>query len=514
MSRLLVVDDQELFPQVVQALLGDEHSVDVAHSAVEALGRIERVAYDAVLTDLQLGPGADGIALIRGARAKDADVPFVVLTGFASVETAVDAMREGAVDYLPKTADREQLRTTVDRAVAHGRMAREVRRLRGEVAEARGVADRPVGRSRRLQEALALAERVAPSDANVLVLGESGTGKELTARLIHRLSGRRDGPFVAFDCSALSPSLLESELFGHEKGAFTGAQRTRRGLFREAQGGTLFLDEIGDIAAEVQNKLLRVIQERVVKPVGGDTFVQIDVRLVAATNKDLGQLVRAGRFREDLYYRLAVVPLELPPLRERLEDLPELVAFLLSRRRGAGAKPVAVSEAALAQLRAHAWPGNVRELENVLERAAILSDGRTIEPHNLPVLGSAPSRAPEPSSLRLAPEPRSLGLAPEPSGFGATAEPRAPLPSFKPWAAGIEPTPPAHLATARAPLEPAPTEGRSLKEQTAELVRRFERQAILDALFAEGGSPTRAARRLQISRASLYLKIKELGIPL
>jgi DNA-binding NtrC family response regulator len=242
---------------------------------------------------------------------------------------------------------------------------------------------------------------------------------------------------------------VESELFGHEKGAFTGAQRARRGLFREAQGGTLFLDEIGDVAPEVQNKLLRVIQEREIKPVGGDVFVKIDVRILAATNKNLRQLIKEGRFREDLYYRLAVVPIELPPLRERHEDIPELVAYFLARRRGAGPRPHRMSPAALARLDDYHWPGNIRELENVIERAAILSDGQEIQARDLP-----------------------------------------------PFAA--------------ATIAPAQSDDtRPLKERVAQAVRTVERQAILEALQAEHGSPTRAARRLGISRASFYNKLKE-----
>jgi DNA-binding NtrC family response regulator len=455
MSRLLVVDDEETFPRLVKALLGEQHTIDVVKGALEALTRLDEVAYDAVLTDLHLPPGPDGIELIRRARERDLDVPFVMLTGHATVETAVDAMREGAFDYLRKTASGDELRAAVGRALAHGRMAREVKRLRGEVAQARGVPDRPVGQSERMREVLALAERVAPSEASVLILGESGTGKELLARVIHRSSARRDGPFVAFDCSALAPSLVESELFGHEKGAFTGARGARRGLFREAQGGTLFLDEIGDVAPEVQNKLLRVIQEREVKPVGGDTFVKIDVRLLAATNKDLKTLIREGKFREDLYYRLAVVPLELPPLRERKEDIPELVAYFLSRRRGAGPRPVEVSPEALGRLSDYEWPGNIRELENVIERGAILSDGKVIHARDLPPL------------LNAQPIPR---------------------------------------------VTAGESDNRPLKERVAEAARQVERAAILEALKAEEGSPTRAARRLGISRASFYNKVKELGI--
>jgi two-component system response regulator HydG len=454
----LVVDDEEAFPRLLAALLERAHTVDVAKGADDALHRLDGAAYDCVLTDLNMPPGPDGIELIRTARARNHEVPFIMLTAQASVETAVGAMREGAFDYLRKTASAEELRTAVKRAVDHGRMQREVKRLRGELAQVRGV-DRPVGDSAKMREVMELVERVAPSDASCLVLGESGTGKELLARVIHKLSARRDGPFVAFDCSALAPSLLESELFGHERGAFTGADRARLGLFREAQGGTLFLDEIGDIAPEVQNKLLRVLQERELKPVGGDVFVKIDTRIVAATNKDLRDLVQKGRFREDLFYRLAVVPIELPPLRERVDDIPPLVTHVLRRRKSAGPRPVEIAPEALRKLAVYSWPGNIRELENVIERAAILSDGKVIQEKDLPPLGLS-----------------------------------------------------AETVTIGADSLSAPDLQKPLKDQLLEISQAVEKRAILAALRAESGSPTRAARRLGISRASFYNKLKELEI--
>ncbi|MSP63323.1 MAG: sigma-54-dependent Fis family transcriptional regulator [Myxococcales bacterium] len=453
MTRILVVDDEEQFPRLVRALLDDTYVVDVAIGAEQALHRLDQTVYDAVITDLHMPPGVDGIELLKHARARDVDAPFLVLTGRATVETAVQAMREGAYDYLRKPVTRDELAAAVERAVAHGRMEREVGRLRREVSSA--VGDRPVGESGAMRRVMALAERVASSEASVLILGESGTGKELLARTIHRLSTRSGGPFVAFDCSALAPSLVESELFGHERGAFTGAQRARRGLFREASAGTLFLDEIGDVAPEVQNKLLRVLQEREIKPVGGDSFVKIDVRVLAATNKDLAKLIAQGRFREDLYYRLAVVPVELPPLRDRTEDLPVLVANILGRRRSAGPRPTRIAADALARLATYRWPGNIRELENVIERAAILSDGQSIRARDLPPLGSDGGGAP--------------------AGDGA-----------------IE-------------LKP-------LKELIAEATGRIERAAIVEALRQEAGSPSRAAKRLGISRSSLYNKLTAHGI--
>ena len=456
-KRVLIVDDE---PDIARFLglqvvaIGCE--VETAPGAEAALAALERGVYDVVLTDLHMPPGPDGIELIRKARLRDTDCPFIVLTGQATVETAVQAMREGAFDYLRKSATPGELRASVMRALEHGRMERELRRLRHEVEHAVGAdVDRPVGESGALKRVMALAERVARSDASVLILGESGTGKELVARAIHRWSARAQRPFVGFDSSALAPSLVESELFGHEKGAFTGAQKARRGLFREASGGTLFLDEIGDIALEVQNKLLRVLQERVIKPVGGDTFVRIDVRLLAATNKDLKKRVAEGRFREDLFYRLAVVPIELPPLRDRKEDIPLLVASFLARRPRPGGQLARIAPGALGRLMAYAWPGNIRELENVVERARILSDGIEIQAADLPPLGTGEAPASEPTG-------------------------------------GLD-------------LKP-------LKELVDETIERVERDAIREALRQESGSPSRAARRLGISRAAFYNKVKRHGI--
>jgi transcriptional regulator with GAF, ATPase, and Fis domain len=310
----------------------------------------------------------------------------------------------------------------------------------------------------------------------VLIVGESGTGKELLARTIHRVGPRKDGPFVAFDCSALAPSLLEAELFGHEKGAFTGANRARRGLFREASGGTIFLDEIGDIDASVQNKLLRVLQEREIKPVGGDRPVQIDVRVVAATNKDLKALVGRGAFREDLYWRLAVVPIQVPPLRERKEDIPLLAAHILARRRGAAKSfagnearyPTQITAKALQRLMSYRWPGNIRELENVLSRAAILCDGEMIRSHDLAMIGLDGSRV---------------------ASHVEEAD-RIDLPAIDLERLG---------------------DGETLKDITEKAVRNVERAAIAAALRRDR-NPAVAAKRLGISRASIYTKMKTYGI--
>ncbi len=477
LRRVLMVDREPQIHRLIALLLGDEYQVDGARDAVEALALVHDTPYDAVLVDEDL-PDVAGTELMGRIRRIAPDLSLILFSADARVEKAVAAMRSGAHDYLRKTVSSAELRGAVDRAAERGSLTREVRRLRSEVERARGLGQL-VGDSSPMKQLISLVERVAMSDATVLIVGESGTGKELLSRTLHRLGPRSERPFVAFDCSALAPSLLEAELFGHEKGAFTGAVKARRGLFREAHGGTIFLDEIGDIAPAVQNKLLRVLQEREIKPVGADHVVAVDVRVVAATNKDLKALVGRGEFREDLYWRLAVVPIQVPPLRERREDIPLLAAYILARRAGAaktsagadaGRYPTRISAGAMARLCGYGWPGNIRELENVLSRAAILCDGEVIRSEDLDLAGlSAPGSA---------------------EAARATASPGAPAFAF----------------TA------SPGEGRPLRDMVDDAVRAVERQAILDALDRSGGSPTKAAALLRISRASIYNKIKEYEI--
>ncbi|HUH00355.1 MAG TPA: sigma-54 dependent transcriptional regulator [Kofleriaceae bacterium] len=470
--RVLVVDDGPHIQKLVSLQLGEGYRVDGASSAGEALARIHETPYDVVLVDEEL-PEPGGFDLLRKIRKQTPELAVVLMTAQATIKAAVRAMRLGAFDYLRKTVSADELRAAVNRAAEHGNLAREVLRLRSEVERARGLVQL-IGESAPMRQLFALTERVANSDATVLILGESGTGKELLARTVHRVGPRADQPFVAFDCSALSPSLLEAELFGHEKGAFTGAGKARRGLFRESHRGTIFLDEIGDIAPSVQNKLLRVLQEREIKPVGGDQFVSIDVRVIAATNKDLKALVARGEFREDLYWRLAVVPIQVPPLRERKEDIPLLAAHILARRGGAaktfaGAEtryPTRISNNGMARLMAYHWPGNIRELENVLSRAAILCDGEEIRSDDLDLAGLASEAGGPPLSVH---------------------------------------------AAATAPVDAAA--GRPLKLVIDAHVRAIEREAIADALRRAEGSPTKAAAILGISRASIYNKIKEYELP-
>ncbi len=453
----------------------DVESVTTAPALLE---RIVGAAFDLVLLDPTLGDDDDGaLALLHRMRTIAPDTVVVIWAAQPTIEFTVRAMRSGALDVLRKDTAAGEIRSVVDRAIQHGALAREVRRLRGEVERARGLGE-VIGESALMRQLLQMIDRVATSDATVLIVGESGTGKELLARTIHRIGPRAEGPFVAFDCSALAPSLIEAELFGHEKGAFTGAMRARRGLFREASGGTIFLDEIGDIDASVQNKLLRVLQEREIKPVGGDRPVQIDVRVVAATNKDLKQLVSRGQFREDLYWRLAVVPIQVPPLRERKEDIPLLAAHILARRRGAAKSfggndaryPTQITAKAISRLASYRWPGNIRELENVLSRAAILCDGEMIRSHDLAMLGLDASRV---------------------SGSAGDEElDRVEVPPIDLERLG---------------------DGEGLKDITERAVRAVERAAIAAALRRDR-NPAAAAKRLGISRASIYTKMKTYGL--
>jgi len=398
---LLVEDDREMLELVREHLEGEGHTVTPAGLGAEAIARLKAEPFDIVLTDLRL-PDADGMEVLQVSREAQRDVPVILITAFGTIETAIQAIRQGAYDFVTKPFALDEISLLVGKAWEARRLREENRRLREEVA-GRYRLHNLLGRSPAMQSVFALIRQAAPGDANVLITGESGTGKELVAKALHFNSPRADRPFVPINCAAVPANLLESELFGHVKGAFTGAVSSRRGLFREAHGGTLFLDEIGDMAPELQAKLLRAIEDRSVRPVGSDQAAPLDVRIIAATNQDLPARIRAGQFRDDLYYRLAVIPIQLPALRERKEDIPLLAEHFLSRAITASGKQVSgFTPETMTILLRHPWPGNVRELENVVERAVTLTGGGTIAPETLLLDASVGP----PTALSLAQLPR------------------------------------------------------------------------------------------------------------
>jgi len=380
-TRVLVVEDEAAIRLALSGLLKKlGHEVIGVESGALALEKL-RDSFDLVITDLSLGHGPSGLDVLRAAKEASPDMPVVMITAHGSERIAVEAMKAGAEDYVPKPFDNEELRMIVTRALDRTRLVREHALLLERVQRAAGL-DAMIGSGPSMQRLFEAIVKVAETDLTVLIRGESGTGKELVAQALHQRSPRSRRPFVAVNCAAFSRELVESELFGHEKGAFTGANARRIGRFEAADGGTLFLDEIGDMALETQAKVLRAVQERTFERVGGSRAITVDVRVIAATHKDLEAEVARGRFRQDLMFRLDVVRLVVPPLRERLEDLPALVELFLERMR-LGRRAPRPSTAALQRLAAHPWPGNVRELGNVLEQAAVLASGETIEESDL-----------------------------------------------------------------------------------------------------------------------------------
>jgi DNA-binding NtrC family response regulator len=384
-ARILVVEDNDTLRRGIRRALSESWSeVGEVASGDEALERIASspVPYDVVVTDVRL-PGADGVAVLRGALERDSRTSVLLMTAYGSIETAVEAMRAGAFDFVQKPLDLEQIELRVARAVGQRQLLREVSELRAERA-ARLAAQDVVAESPLLRAAVELAARVAPTPSTVLLTGETGTGKEVIAGLIHRLSGRAEGPLVKVNCAALPETLLESELFGHERGAFTGADRQHSGRFEQASGGTLFLDEVGDMSPATQAKLLRVLQNREFHRLGGTRVLHTDARIIAATNQSLRERISEGRFREDLFFRLNVIPIHLAPLRERPEDLLALAhRFLRDFSRSLGRPTRGFSEAALEWIHGYSWPGNVRELHNAIERAALLCEGPLVGPEDL-----------------------------------------------------------------------------------------------------------------------------------
>ncbi|MBZ0267717.1 sigma-54 dependent transcriptional regulator [bacterium] len=383
-ERILIVDDEAGLRKVLQILLTKEgYDVSAASAGMEALELLDRESFDAVITDIKM-PGMSGIELLANIRARDPGLPVIIMTAYASLDTAIEAVNQGAFHYFVKQTSNEEIKLVVRRALEVSRLKSENRYLKHELKrtlEPRTI----IGQSQALQEVFDTVRKVAKADSTVMLAGESGTGKELFARQVHNWSRRASGPFVSINCGALPESLLESELFGHVKGSFTGAHKDKEGLFIVARGGTFFLDEVGETSQAIQVKLLRILQEREIIPVGGSKPVKVDVRVVAATNADLEREVERGTFRADLFYRLNVIPVTLPPLRERREDIPLLVDHFLKHYCAESDRPLMdVTDAAMQALCDYEWPGNVRELENVIERAVILEEGKSLTTDSLP----------------------------------------------------------------------------------------------------------------------------------
>ena len=443
--RILVVDDEPNARAGLRTILGEEgYAVSEASDGLEALEKLRAESFDVVLADIRM-PRMDGVTLVRSAREEGIPSLFVMMTAFASIEIAVEAMRAGAENFLVKPLEPSTVLVVLDKVLEKQRLTRDAEQLKDRVRQ-RYRFESIIGDGPQLQAVFEVVKRAAPTKATVLLLGESGTGKELVAQAIHSESTRKDRPFIKVSCAALSESLLESELFGHERGSFTGAVGRREGRFELADGGTLFLDEIGEIPASVQVKLLRALQQREFERVGGTETLKVDVRVVAATNRDLAAEVAAGRFREDLYYRLNVVAVTLPPLRSRKGDIPALVSHFIQKFDQAYGKSVrGLLPGTLNALLRHDWPGNVRELENVIERAVVLSTGPLLTLEELPPALSGPG----PGVMRPG------GLIP-----GAT-------------------------------------------------IRELEREAILRTLEVVDGSTTRAAAMLGISPRKIQYRIKE-----
>lgn len=392
-QRILIVEDEAPMCELLTAFFSEKgYDIGTAQDGEHALARLEERDYALVITDIKL-PGMSGLELLASIRAYWPEVAVVIMTAFSSISSAVEAMKLGAEDYIGKPFQLDELAITVEKALERRSLRREVRELRAEV-RGRYNFSNIVGRSKPMQQLFEVIKRIAARrDASALITGSTGTGKELVARAIHYNSDRRDAPFVPINCSAIPDTLLESELFGYQKGAFTGAQETRRGLIEEAQGGTVFLDEINTLSPSLQVKLLRVLQERIVRRVGGRENLQIDIRLVSASNQDIEEAVKRGEFRQDLFYRLNVVPVRLPDLKDRREDIPILVFHFLQKfAQQHGEPPRRFANDAMRVLMTHSWPGNVRELENAVEHALTMGRGDVLLLEDLPLSVTAPER--------------------------------------------------------------------------------------------------------------------------
>src|SRR5205809_6564733 len=390
MSNLLIVDDELSMRQFLTHLFQrDGHAIRVAENGREAMAMLRQQPADVVISDVKM-PDMGGIELLRAARELQPDVEFIMMTAFANVDTAREAFLLGAFDFIQKPFDNDLLKEIVARALAKISLLKEKQALLDENQalikgqRARGKLSNIIGQSERMQAVFQMIETVAEVQSTVLITGESGTGKELVARAIHDLSARAQKPFASVNCGAFTETLLESELFGYVKGSFTGANTNRKGLFEAAERGTIFLDEIGEMSPAMQVKLLRVLQERKLRPVGATEETQVDTRVIAATNRDLASMVKDGAFREDLYYRISVIPIELPPLRDRTEDIPELAKHFAAKFCADAGRTLSVNDRAMELLENYFWPGNVRELEHTIERAVALETSDAIQPERLP----------------------------------------------------------------------------------------------------------------------------------
>lgn len=452
--RVLVIDDEpDLLDSIRKVLERKKYEVSTALSGREGLALVSTFSPDVVLVDLKM-PDMDGLFVLKTLAEQERDLPVILMTAFATVQTAVAAVRQGAFDYIAKPFSNDQLELVLQRALERQRLLEENRRLQARVRENEAFTS-IVGTSEPMRRVLAMVEKVAASDANVFIWGESGTGKELVARAVHRASGRSHRPFVPVDCAALPENLLESELFGHEKGAFTGATQTKVGLMEYASGGTLFLDEVAELDPGLQSKLLRALQERTIRRVGGTVLRDVDIRIVSASNRDLDALVRDGKFREDLFYRLKVIAVELPPLRDRDGDIPLLARHFFEALKSETSKQLEdISSATMMILESYRWPGNARELRNVIERAITVAESNHITPLDLP---------------------------------------------------------PALLAAVEGAEEPEGELGDFQREKQA-LVARFERDYIERMLRETEGNVAEAARRSGMERAAFHRFMRRYGV--
>lgn len=460
MAEILLVEDKDSLRQMLRMTLeGAGHSVAEARDGAEARRKLSESHYKLVITDLKM-PRADGLEVLRAAKASDPDTAVIVLTAYGTIDEAVQAMKEGAYDFLQKPVDSCHLLLIVERALEEARLRAENILLKDEYARRYGF-PKIIGDSEAIRKVGQQIQQVAPTSTTVLLLGESGTGKELFARAIHHLSPRRNNPFIAINCAAIPDTLIENELFGHERGAYTGADQRRAGKFELASRGTLFLDEVTEISPSVQSKLLRVLEERKITRLGGSADIEVDVRLIAATNCDLKAAVAQKRFREDLYFRLAVFPVYIPPLRERRSDIRQLAEYFAAKfGRELRRAPMRLSQEAISLLEEYDWPGNVRELENCIERACILARGQEITPEDLNISPAQSSHSQKELDSLL-------------SGFDMRG---------------------------------------TLAEVSARAQRLVERRKIEMTLKECGYNKSRAAERLGISYKTLLARIKELGL--